>query len=85
MYYVYIIKSEAEDWRYVGFTSDLRERFKHHNQGKVASTKNHRPFKMASYIAVENKEIAIRLEKYLKSGSGIAWMNKRLLGSSGPV
>ncbi|PKD45174.1 GIY-YIG nuclease family protein [Rhodohalobacter barkolensis] len=39
MYYVYIIKSEAKDWRYVGFTTDLRERFKNHNQGKVASTK----------------------------------------------
>lgn len=85
MYYVYFIKSDTDDWRYVGFTSDLRERFKNHNQGNVASTKNHRLFKKASYIAVENKEIAIRLEKYLKSGSGIAWMNKRLLGSSSPV
>ncbi|MGM0745818.1 MAG: GIY-YIG nuclease family protein, partial [Bacteroidota bacterium] len=43
IYYVHInIKSEAEDWRYVGFTSDLRERFINHNQGKVASTKKTR-------------------------------------------
>lgn len=66
MYYVYILKSVADGWRYVGFTSDLSERFEDHNQGKVNSTKNHRPFKMASYIAVEEKKTAIHLDKYLK-------------------
>ena len=85
MYYVYIIKSVADGWRYVGFTADLHCRFEDHNKGKVASTKNHRPQLMASYIAVENKEIALKLEKYFKTGSGIAWMNKRLLGRSSPV
>jgi predicted GIY-YIG superfamily endonuclease len=79
MYYVYILKSVEDNWHYVGYTSDLRKRFKEHNQGKVTSTKNHRPFKLASYIAVEDKEIAMNLEKYLKSGSGMAWRNKRLL------
>ena len=79
MYYVYILNSFANDWRYVGFTTDLRERFNDHNQGMVDSTRHHRPFKMASYLAVEKKETAINLEKYLKTGSGIAWMNKRLL------
>lgn len=81
MYYVYILSSVESDWHYVGYTTDLRKRFKDHNQGKVESTKNHRPFKMASYIMVESKEIAINLERYLKSGSGIAWRNKRLLGN----
>lgn len=78
MYYVYILKSVRKDWRYVGYTSDLRKRFREHNQGNVSSTIKHCPFKISSYIAVEDKEIAISLEKYLKSGSGIAWMNKRL-------
>jgi len=82
MYYVYILKSLKKDWHYVGFTTKLKSRFDDHNRGKVDSTKNHRPFKMASFIAVESKEIAIHLETYLKSGSGIAWRNKRLLGSS---
>jgi len=85
MYYVYIIKSDAEDWRYVGFTSDLRNRFEDHNNGKVASTRNHRPFTLASYIAVQEKATALELERYFKTGSGIAWMNKRLLSSSSPA
>jgi predicted GIY-YIG superfamily endonuclease len=79
MYYVYILKSVEDDWHYVGYTSDLRKRFKEHKQGNVKSTKNHHPLKMASYIAVEDKETAMNLEKYLKSGSGMAWRNKRLL------
>ncbi|MEX0646184.1 MAG: GIY-YIG nuclease family protein [Balneolaceae bacterium] len=79
MYYVYVLKSRGADWRYVGFTSDLQERLRDHNRGKVDSTRNYRPFQVASYIAVENRELALSLERYFKSGSGIAWMNKRLL------
>ena len=78
MYYVYILRSVNKEWYYVGYTSELKQRFKEHNQGKVESTKPHRPFRIASYIAVERKETAIQLEAYLKSGSGIAWRNKRL-------
>ena len=85
MYYVYILRSVNKDWHYVGYTSDLKQRFKEHNLGKVESTKPHQPFKMVSYIAVETKEIAVDLERYLKSGSGIAWRNKRLLGRSSPA
>ena len=80
MYYVYILKSEVDDWHYVGYSADLRERLKDHNEGKVASTKSRRPYNVASYIAVREKKTATVLEKYLKSGSGIAWRNKRLLG-----
>ena len=79
MYYVYILKSTVEDWYYVGYSADLRERLKDHNEGKVASTKSRRPYNVASYIAVQGKETATALEKYFKSGSGFAWMKKRLL------
>jgi predicted GIY-YIG superfamily endonuclease len=79
MYYVYILKSDLEDWYYVGYSADLRERLKEHNDGKVISTKARRPFTIASYIAIREQETAIALEKYLKTGSGIAWMKKRLL------
>ena len=40
MYYVYILKSDTEDWRYVGYTSDLRARLKDHNNGKVVLLQN---------------------------------------------
>ena len=79
MYCVYILRSVNKEWYYVGYASELKRRINDHNQGKVESTKPHRPFRIASYIAVERKETAIQLEAYLKSGSGIAWRNKRLL------
>ncbi len=56
-YYVYILQSKVDDWRYVGYTSDSKERLNDHSQGKINSTKAHRPFKIASYIAVESKRL----------------------------
>ena len=79
MFYVYILKSVGVDWRYVGYSSDLKERFRQHNNGKVKATRNYRPFELACYIAVMDKETALKLERYFKSGSGIAWMNRHLL------
>lgn len=63
MWYVYILKSKIKDWRYVGYTSNLKERFKNHNQGKSTATKNFRPFDLVSYISVQDESTAIKLEK----------------------
>ncbi len=79
MWYVYVIKSEEKNWKYVDHSSNLKERINQHNAGKTSATRNYRPFKLVSYIDVNSEEKAINLEKYLKSGSGIAWMNKRLV------
>jgi len=68
MYYVYIIKSDSEDWRYIGYSSDLRERLKDHNNGKVASTKALLPYTIESYIAVQEETTAQELEKYFNTG-----------------
>ena len=64
---------------YVGFSNDINRRLKQHNSGEVESTKLHIPLKLIAYIAVENKTKAIELEHYLKSGSGRAFLNKRIL------
>jgi predicted GIY-YIG superfamily endonuclease len=79
MFYVYILKSKIKDWRYVGYTGNLKQRLKQHNEGKTTATQNHRPFELISYVAVQDQQVALELEKYFKSGSGIAWMNKHLL------
>jgi predicted GIY-YIG superfamily endonuclease len=63
----------------VGYTSDLKKRIKSQNEGKNTATKSYRPFKLSGFVGVETKEKAISLEKYFKTGSGIAWMRKRLL------
>lgn len=78
MWYVYFLKSKSKDWQYVGFTSNLKTRLKSHNEGINKATKPYAPFSLKTYIAVDTKEKAIKLEKYFKTGSGIAWMNKHL-------
>jgi putative endonuclease len=78
MQYVYVLRCR-DDSTYVGCTSDLRERFVRHNQGHVPATKPKIPVVLVFYCAFENKYTAFAFEKYLKSGSGRAFMNKRLL------
>jgi len=79
MYYVYFLKSLKSDFRYVGYTSGLEKRFKEHNEGQNKSTKPYRPFEIDAYVAVKTEEIAKSLEKYFKTGSGIAFSRKRIL------
>jgi putative endonuclease len=79
MWYVYILRSAIDKNLYVGSTNDIARRFTEHNSGKVDSTKNRRPFSLEAYFAVKGKSRAIELERYLKSGSGRAFLQKRIL------
>lgn len=79
MYYVYILETVAAPAkRYVGFTSDLRVRLRDHNTGKNSSTAALRPWRLRTYMAFADKKRALAFETYLKSGSGHAFLNKRL-------
>jgi len=64
---------------YTGSTNDIARRLTEHNSGKVDSTKNRTPFSLEAYFAVKDKSRAIELERYLKSGSGRAFLQKRIL------
>jgi putative endonuclease len=70
MFYVYIIKSKINNWKYIGFCEDLRKRFKEHNCGKVKSTHAYKPFELVYYEAFKSEKDAIIEEKFLKSGKG---------------
>lgn len=63
MGYVYIPKSKKKDWRYIGSTGNLRERFNSHNQGENQSTKHYAPFELEAYVAVQTEQQARKLEK----------------------
>ncbi|MEX0359610.1 MAG: GIY-YIG nuclease family protein [Allomuricauda sp.] len=75
---VYILKCSDGKF-YTGFTNNLSRRLTEHNSGKVKSTKRRLPFALITYVVFTNKYKAIAFEKYLKSGSGIAFRNKRLI------
>jgi predicted GIY-YIG superfamily endonuclease len=79
MYYVYILKSERDSSKYIGVTKDLKRRLKEHNSGFVRYTSSKMTFKPIWYCVFKNKEKAYKFEKYLKSSSGYAFTNKRLI------
>lgn len=78
MYYTYILKL-ADGSYYHGSTDDLKKRHNSHKNGEVESTKNFRPVKLVFYAAFVSKKKAIDFEKYMKSSSGFAFRNKRLI------
>lgn len=69
-YYVYVLQSLKRDWIYVGSTSDLRARFKSHNDGENLSTKAYKPFRLIFYEAYLSKKDALGREEYFKTTKG---------------
>ena len=78
MHYVYILKLKDKTF-YTGYSSDLKQRINTHQKGEVTQTKNLRPIKLAFYAVFESKSKALPFEKYLKTTSGWAFRNKRLI------
>jgi len=76
MYYVYSLK--MREGYYVGCTNDLKDRIGRHQKGQVSTTKEKLPFKLIFYFAIDNKPKAFEFEKYLKSGSGRAFLKRHL-------
>jgi len=79
MFYTYILRSSKSDLLYTGYTSDLRKRVEEHNKGLSFASKPYAPFKLVFYAAFDSKRLAKDFELYLKSGSGKAFVNKRLV------
>lgn len=79
MYYVYLIRSiEYPSEHYVGYTEDLRQRLQTHNQGGSPHTAKFRPWQLETYLAFTTQAKAQAFERYLKTGSGRAFAEKRL-------
>ncbi len=78
MFYTYIIKSNRDGKFYTGATSDLRKRFKLHNENKISATKNKGSFVLIYYEACLSRGDAFAREKYLKTGTGKCYIRNRL-------
>ena len=78
MHYVYLLRC-SDNTIYTGCTSNLESRLERHNKGQVRYTSQRLSIKLEIYIAFPDKYKAFNFEKYLKSGSGKAFANKRFL------
>jgi predicted GIY-YIG superfamily endonuclease len=80
-WHVYILQSESQPEQiYTGFSGvNMDVRLARHNSGSTPSTKRYRPWKLAWHCSFPDKHIALDFEAYLKTGSGRAFMYKRLV------
>ncbi|MBI2173966.1 MAG: GIY-YIG nuclease family protein [Candidatus Omnitrophica bacterium] len=88
MHYVYILVSLSESTRYyIGRTENLETRLQQHNHGESGYSKQYAPWRLETYTAFRDpqlaesfeRQLAESFERYLKSGSGFAFLKKRLL------
>ena len=77
-YIVYVLESDYDKKRYIGFTTNLKNRLKEHLKGKVFSTKSRLPFRLIYAELCLNMEDAKRREEYLKTTRGRRFLAKRL-------
>ena len=77
-YYIYVLESEKDGEFYTGYTKDLRNRLKQHNNGEVHSTKNRKPLKLVYFEGCLNQQDATHREKYLKTSWGKRYIKNRI-------
>ena len=77
-YATYILKCNDGTF-YTGFTTNIENRLRAHQNKEVSYTKDKLPVELVFICYCKTKKTACDFERYLKSGSGIALRNKRLI------
>jgi putative endonuclease len=80
MFTVYVLHSEKYDKIYIGYTSNIEQRFISHNKlSKKGWTIRFRPWKIIHTELYESKQEALKREKQLKSSRGRHWIRTVIL------
>jgi len=78
--FVYILRSVSDpNRRYVGVTADLPARLTAHNAGQNRSTAPWSPWRLEVRVEFRTERIAVRFERYLKSGAGHAFARRHFV------
>ncbi len=75
---VYILKCRNGTF-YTGYTTSISRRIKEHKKGEVSYTKDKLPIELIHISFFSDKQLAYDYERYLKSGSGKAFMKWHLI------
>ena len=79
MFYTYCPESLKNKRLYIGYSEDLKRRFKEHNEKKGGDhTSKNGPWKLIFYEAHVDKKDAREMEKFYKSGYGREVMKEKL-------
>ncbi len=79
MYFCYVLYSKSIGITYTGFTSDINKRLLSHKKTPTRTTSRATDWELVWCGAFSTKELAENFERYLKSGSGRAFMGKHLI------
>lgn len=77
-YFVYVLKSERDEIRYVGSCEDTQKRLCQHNRGESRFTRGHCPWTLIYKEEYGTRSEAMKREKFLKSGQGGKWLDENL-------
>ena len=76
---VYVLKSVSNPARYyTGVTADAVLRLAAHNAGRCPHTAGGGPWQLDVTVDFADERRALALERYLKSGSGVAFAKRHL-------
>ena len=81
-YFVYILESLRDKKLYIGQTSDLEDRIKRHNEGRVPATSSRRPLKIVYYEEFKDRRSAIKRERYLKNLKSSKYVLEKIVAPS---
>ena len=77
--FVYVLKNgESPPRYYTGITSDVTRRTVEHNAGNCVHTAKYQPWWVDLVIEFPDEGRAAALERYVKSGSGVAFAQRHL-------
>jgi putative endonuclease len=77
--FVYVLRNQEIPPRYyTGVTSDPPTRYAEHKAGSCTHTAKYRPWSIDVVIEFADERRAIAFERYLKSGSGVAFARRHL-------
>ena len=77
--FVYVLRNRNTPPRYyTGLTGNIAARLEAHNAGRCPHTSRGGPWAIDVVIEFADEERAVTFEKYLKSGSGVAFAHRHL-------
>lgn len=76
---VYVLRNRSVPRRYyTGVTSNAATRLAAHNAGHCSHTAGGRPWEIDVLVEFSDEARAVAFERYLKSGSGVAFAKRHL-------
>ena len=77
--FVYVLQSIRDGRLYVGITANVQRRLDTHNAGGSVYTAPYRPWRLVVAIEFATERQAVAFEKYLKTGSGRAFVKRHFV------